>query len=121
MTPCIEPGLVPDLRDLAGLDARRADIDTAGGPVHEGTNALDVGGPAPLGADVRMRHSPAPGRGLSTNLTHCCHGEDLSRRRPGPVGQHTRPEVARTSRPGYYHPGRCPPWSASASVPCATR
>src|SRR4029453_644382 len=62
--------------DLAGLDARGADLQalavaaTGGDPPR-----LDVGVPAPLGPPVRVGHVVAEAGPLATDVTHASHGD----------------------------------------------
>ena len=75
------------LGDLAGPDARRADVQPLGGAVDQRPHPLDVGVPAPLGAPVGVADVHAERRPLAADVAHRCHGGNLPevadrRRRP---------------------------------------
>src|SRR4029453_11358478 len=80
------------LDDLAGLDARGADVQAGRGAAEDGPAPLDVRVPAPLGAPVRVRDAHPPGRALPAELTDCCHG-------PMPSVPTSWPFLARWSSP----------------------
>src|SRR6476646_5376689 len=100
--------------DLAGLDARGADVETLRGHTgraHQSLHALDVGVPAALGAAVRVRDVVTEARSLAADIAVGSHGcspelvdamEELVR----PAGQHegcagwgNRSRVAEAARP----------------------
>ena len=63
--------------DLAGLEARGADVETLRGHpgvAHLGPNALDVRVPATLGAAVRVRDGVSEGRSLAADVAVGSHG-----------------------------------------------
>src|SRR6218665_1028158 len=59
---------------LAGLEARRAHVETLGRPRDDGTNALDVRVPAPLRAHVRVRDAVPEARALGADVAVGSHG-----------------------------------------------
>src|SRR6476659_649905 len=63
--------------DLAGLEARGADIETLRGHsrvAHQRLDALDVGVPATLGAAVRVRDVVTEARSLAADVAVGSHG-----------------------------------------------
>ena len=66
------------LDDLARPDARRADVEPPGRPVHQGPDPLDVRIPAPLGPPVGVADVHAERRLLATHLAHRCHDAPTS-------------------------------------------
>jgi hypothetical protein len=66
--------------DLAGLDARRADVQAlAGATADDGTNGLDVRIEAAAGAVVRVRHGHAEARTLAADIADSSHGKHSKR------------------------------------------
>lgn len=61
-------------RDLAGLDARGADVEPLRRPTDHGTHALDVGVPATGRTAVRVRNVVAEARPLATDVAVGSHG-----------------------------------------------
>lgn len=61
-------------RDLAGLDARGADVEPLRRPTDHGTHALDVGIPATGRTAVRVRNAVAEARPLAANVAVGSHG-----------------------------------------------
>ncbi len=61
-------------RDLAGLDARGADVEPLRRPTDHGTHALDVGVPATGRTAVRVRNAVAEARPLAANVAVGSHG-----------------------------------------------
>src|SRR3954447_15262710 len=59
---------------LAGLEARRAHVETLGRPRDDGTHALDVRVPAPLRAHVRVRDAVPEARALGADVAVGSHG-----------------------------------------------
>lgn len=60
--------------DLAGFNARGADVQALGGLANQGTNSLDIGIPATLGASVRVRNIVPEAWALSADIAVCSHG-----------------------------------------------
>src|SRR6476469_6599028 len=63
--------------DLAGLEARGADIETLRGHTgiaHQSLHALDVGVPTTLGAAVRVRDVVTEARSLAADVAVGSHG-----------------------------------------------
>src|SRR3954447_23179210 len=63
--------------DLAGLEARGADVETLRGHArvaHQRLDALDVGVPAALGAAVRERDAVTEARSLAADVAVGSHG-----------------------------------------------
>jgi hypothetical protein len=72
--------LADRLDDLAGLEARGADVDPLRGLAHHRTDALDVGVPPTLGAPVRVGDAVSEGGVLAAHLADRCHdGASLNR------------------------------------------
>lgn len=61
-------------RDLAGLDARGADVEPLRRPTDHGTHALDVGIPATGRTAVRVRNVVAEARPLAADVAVGSHG-----------------------------------------------
>src|SRR6478735_3474712 len=59
---------------LAGLEARRAHVETLGRPRNDGTHALDVRVPATLRAHVRVRDAVPEARALGADVAVGSHG-----------------------------------------------
>ena len=85
-------------RDLAGLDARGADVEPLRRPPDHGTHALDVGVPATRGTAVRVRDAVAEARPLAADVAVGSHGSlqrlqmhlrGKARESPGQPEQHT--------------------------------
>src|SRR3569623_1655909 len=61
--------------DLAGLDARGADLQLLGrAATGRGAHRLDVRVPAAVGPPVRVGHVVAAARSLATDVAHASHG-----------------------------------------------
>jgi len=61
--------------DLAGLDARGADLELLGrAATGGGAHRLDVRVPAAVGPPVRVGHVVAEARSLATDVAHASHG-----------------------------------------------
>src|SRR5215207_1446730 len=63
--------------DLAGLEARGADVDALGGAIDDSANTLDVGVETTLGASVRVGDVVAEAGSLAAHITDRSHGELL--------------------------------------------
>ncbi len=66
----IPVGAAYRLGDLAGPDARGADVEPLGRPVDQRPHPLDVGVPAPLGAPVGVAHVHAERGLLAADVAH---------------------------------------------------
>src|SRR4051812_20555173 len=76
-------GLSSCLRDLASLEAARADVDALRCPVLDDANLLDVHVEATLGRDHRVRAALAEGRALTAGMTDSGHRGAEYRTRTG--------------------------------------
>jgi hypothetical protein len=65
--------------DLAGLEARRADVEALGSSIHDRPNALDVGVEAALGPAVGVRDVVPETRTLGAEVADGSHGVLLNR------------------------------------------
>ena len=65
------PNVSHSAGDLTRTEASGADIDMAGGPVHDRLDALHIGLPSTVGAPVGVRHLNAKGNALVAKLTFC--------------------------------------------------
>ena len=63
--------------DLAGLEARRADVDALRGALNHSAYTLDVGIETTLRASVRVGDVVAEARSLAAHITDRSHGELL--------------------------------------------
>src|SRR5690242_9274629 len=103
--------------DLAGLDARGADLELLGrAATGRGAHRLDVRVPAAVGPPVRVGHVVAEARSLATDVAHASHGILLGLKRTELMQELKGAQRASSQATRQGYPMRSPD-SQSASAP----